>query len=128
MKFHPKFSKFVTKKIFKCCRKKSILKSSNSLCDILSGSLTNQKKLIEKTLKTLINQDPNKGWSSITKLLKESVAIIPFLENKITLKDAEIERSVRTIESLEADNERLKPEIECLQEKKARRRWRKGKE
>ncbi|KAA8515146.1 hypothetical protein F0562_018325 [Nyssa sinensis] len=48
------------------------------------------------------------------KLLRESVAILPRLENEISLKDAEIERSAKKIECLEAENENLRQELELL--------------
>ncbi|OVA13278.1 hypothetical protein BVC80_289g20 [Macleaya cordata] len=48
------------------------------------------------------------------KLLKESAAIVPFLENEISSKNAELECSVKRIENLEADNERLREELESL--------------
>ncbi|KAG8385461.1 hypothetical protein BUALT_Bualt03G0047700 [Buddleja alternifolia] len=48
------------------------------------------------------------------KLLKESVAIVPILENVISNKDSEIERSRKKIDCLEAENERLRDENEFL--------------
>ncbi|PIN13055.1 hypothetical protein CDL12_14338 [Handroanthus impetiginosus] len=48
------------------------------------------------------------------KLLKETAAIVPVLENEISSKDAEIERSRRKIECLEVENERLRNENEFL--------------
>ncbi|KAK4440032.1 protein CHUP1, chloroplastic [Sesamum alatum] len=48
------------------------------------------------------------------KLLKESVAIVPVLENVISNKDSEIERSRKKIDCLEAENERLRHENEFL--------------
>lgn len=48
------------------------------------------------------------------KLLKESVAILPVLENEISKKDSEIERSRKKIECLEVENERLRNENEFL--------------
>nr|XP_043624947.1 protein CHUP1, chloroplastic-like [Erigeron canadensis] len=48
------------------------------------------------------------------KLLKESVAILPVLENEISKKDSEISRSCKKIECLEAENERLRQEVEML--------------
>ncbi|KAL6553272.1 hypothetical protein OROGR_007114 [Orobanche gracilis] len=48
------------------------------------------------------------------KLLKESVAILPVLESEIWSKDLDIERSRKTIESLEAENQRLRHENEFL--------------
>ncbi|XP_008439756.2 protein CHUP1, chloroplastic [Cucumis melo] len=46
------------------------------------------------------------------KLLKESVAIVPVLENEISTKDAEIERASKRILFLEAENERLRVQVE----------------
>ncbi|KAF8391263.1 hypothetical protein HHK36_023565 [Tetracentron sinense] len=51
------------------------------------------------------------------KLLKESVAIVPFLESEISSKEAEIERSAKRVEDLETENEKLRLELECLQVK-----------
>ncbi|KAL0398488.1 UNVERIFIED_CONTAM: protein CHUP1, chloroplastic [Sesamum radiatum] len=48
------------------------------------------------------------------KLLRESVAIVPVLENVISNKDSEIERSRKKIDCLEAENERLRHENEFL--------------
>ncbi|KAI7737676.1 hypothetical protein M8C21_027845 [Ambrosia artemisiifolia] len=48
------------------------------------------------------------------KLLKESVSILPVLENEILKKDSEISRSSKMIECLEAENERLRQEVEML--------------
>ncbi|KAI3456175.1 hypothetical protein Pfo_012838 [Paulownia fortunei] len=48
------------------------------------------------------------------KLLRESVAIVPVLENVISNKNSEIERSRKKIECLEAENERLRQENEFL--------------
>ncbi|XP_051125614.1 protein CHUP1, chloroplastic [Andrographis paniculata] len=48
------------------------------------------------------------------KLLRESVAIVPVLENVISNKDAEIERSRKKIECLDSENERLREENEFL--------------
>ncbi|CAI9279586.1 unnamed protein product [Lactuca saligna] len=48
------------------------------------------------------------------KLLKESVAILPILENEISRKDSEISRSSKKIECLEAENERLRQDVEML--------------
>lgn len=48
------------------------------------------------------------------KLLKESIAILPVLENEIASKDSEIERSRKKIECLETENERLRNENEFL--------------
>ncbi|KAK6154762.1 hypothetical protein DH2020_009010 [Rehmannia glutinosa] len=48
------------------------------------------------------------------KLLKESVAILPVLENEISIKDSEIERSRKKIECLETENERLRHDNEFL--------------
>ncbi|KAI3732021.1 hypothetical protein L1987_63217 [Smallanthus sonchifolius] len=48
------------------------------------------------------------------KLLKESVAILPILEKEISRKDSEINRSAKMIECLEAENERLRQDVEML--------------
>lgn len=48
------------------------------------------------------------------KLLKESVALLPVLENEITAKETEIERNARRVEELEAENVRLMNELEEL--------------
>ncbi|KAM0048907.1 putative protein CHUP1 [Helianthus debilis subsp. tardiflorus] len=48
------------------------------------------------------------------KLLKESVSLLPILENEISKKDLEINRSSKMIECLEAENERLRQEVELL--------------
>ncbi|KZV54156.1 hypothetical protein F511_34254 [Dorcoceras hygrometricum] len=48
------------------------------------------------------------------KLLKESVAIVPVLENEISSKDLEIGRYKAKIECLETENERLRDENEFL--------------
>ncbi|KAL5715958.1 hypothetical protein ACHQM5_017708 [Ranunculus cassubicifolius] len=51
------------------------------------------------------------------KLVKETAAIVPYLEKEITCKDAEIESSKKQIEILELDNERLITEIDGLKMK-----------
>ncbi|KAK9051656.1 hypothetical protein SSX86_028284 [Deinandra increscens subsp. villosa] len=51
------------------------------------------------------------------KLVKESVAMLPILENEISRKDSEINRSEKMIECLEAENERLRQEVEILHSK-----------
>ncbi|KAL6546526.1 hypothetical protein OROMI_022247 [Orobanche minor] len=48
------------------------------------------------------------------KLLRESAAIVPVLENAISNKDAEIERFRKNIDRLEDENERLRQENEFL--------------
>ncbi|XP_050368605.1 protein CHUP1, chloroplastic [Argentina anserina] len=48
------------------------------------------------------------------KLLKESVAIVPVLENEIFNKDEEIARVSRTVEALEMDNMKLRSEAEAF--------------
>lgn len=48
------------------------------------------------------------------KLLKETVAIVPVLENEISAKDSEIDKFKRKIECLEVENERLREEVEVL--------------
>ncbi|KAK6917672.1 hypothetical protein RJ641_018423 [Dillenia turbinata] len=49
------------------------------------------------------------------KLLKESASLVPVLENEIAKKDSEIEKFLRRIEILEAENERLKRTTEILE-------------
>lgn len=51
------------------------------------------------------------------KLLKESVAIVPVLENEISSKEAELERASKRVEGLEAENERLRKEMEEMKVK-----------
>ncbi|XP_061363463.1 protein INCREASED PETAL GROWTH ANISOTROPY 1 isoform X2 [Gastrolobium bilobum] len=48
------------------------------------------------------------------KLLKESIAIVPVLENEITARESEIERNKKRMEETEAENERLKKELQEL--------------
>nr|XP_004295574.2 PREDICTED: protein CHUP1, chloroplastic [Fragaria vesca subsp. vesca] len=48
------------------------------------------------------------------KLMKESVAIIPVLENEIFMKDEEIGRACKKIETLETENMRLRSEAELV--------------
>ncbi|KAF7803348.1 protein CHUP1, chloroplastic [Senna tora] len=48
------------------------------------------------------------------KLLKESVAILPVLENEITEKETEIEKNAKRVEELEGENVRLRSEVEEL--------------
>ncbi|KAK4271679.1 hypothetical protein QN277_020333 [Acacia crassicarpa] len=48
------------------------------------------------------------------KLLKESVAILPVLENEISAKETEIEMNARRVEELEAENLRLVTELDEL--------------
>lgn len=48
------------------------------------------------------------------KLLRETVAIVPVLENEISAKNSEIDKSKRKIECLEVENERLREEVEVL--------------
>ncbi|KAG6691255.1 hypothetical protein I3842_10G056900 [Carya illinoinensis] len=48
------------------------------------------------------------------KLLKESVAIVPVLENEIFAKDAELQRASNRIECLEIENQTLRMELEGL--------------
>lgn len=52
------------------------------------------------------------------KLLRESVCILPALENEIAAKDAELDRAAAEIESLKYKNERLIAEIERVQTEK----------
>lgn len=61
------------------------------------------------------------------KLLKETAAIVPFLESAISSKNAEIECSARRVESLEAENEMLRREVESLKESIGRERTEKEK-
>ncbi|EOY28046.1 hypothetical protein QUC31_012822 [Theobroma cacao] len=51
------------------------------------------------------------------KLLKESVAIVPVLENEIVAINAELERASKEIENLRNENETLKTEVEEMKEK-----------
>ncbi|KAG5010692.1 hypothetical protein AAZX31_07G189100 [Glycine max] len=51
------------------------------------------------------------------KLLKESIAIVPVLENEITARETEIERSRRRAEEAESENERLRKELQELKVK-----------
>ncbi|XP_057434210.1 protein CHUP1, chloroplastic-like [Lotus japonicus] len=46
------------------------------------------------------------------KLLKETAAIVPILENEIISKDAELESNAEKLEQLEAENQRLMKELE----------------
>ncbi|KAM7530613.1 hypothetical protein LguiB_034023 [Lonicera macranthoides] len=48
------------------------------------------------------------------KLLKESVSILPVLENEISVKNSKIQRSEKKIELLETENESLRQEVEML--------------
>ncbi|XP_072966376.1 protein INCREASED PETAL GROWTH ANISOTROPY 1 [Typha angustifolia] len=54
------------------------------------------------------------------KLLKETVAIVPFLEREIAAKGEEIERSRERIADLEAENAALREELEGLRSREAR--------
>ncbi|XP_068654027.1 protein INCREASED PETAL GROWTH ANISOTROPY 1-like [Aristolochia californica] len=51
------------------------------------------------------------------KIYKESVSIVPILEEEISSKLAEVEASLKKIECLEAANESLRQEVESLKEK-----------
>ncbi|XP_041025797.1 protein CHUP1, chloroplastic-like [Juglans microcarpa x Juglans regia] len=51
------------------------------------------------------------------KLLKESVAIVPVLENEISVKDAELYRASKRVECLEIENQTLRMELEGLKTK-----------
>ncbi|CAL5408931.1 unnamed protein product [Camellia sinensis] len=51
------------------------------------------------------------------KLLRESVSILPVLEQEIDSKDKEIERNAKKIECLEAENESLRHDMEFLHAK-----------
>ncbi|GFZ07091.1 tetratricopeptide repeat (TPR)-like superfamily protein [Actinidia rufa] len=48
------------------------------------------------------------------KLLRESVAILPFLEREIASRDAEIKKNATKCECLEAENERLRQDLDEL--------------
>ncbi|KAK2434055.1 protein CHUP1, chloroplastic [Trifolium repens] len=48
------------------------------------------------------------------KLLKESIAIVPVLENELTARETEIQRSRKKAEETEAENEKLKNELKEL--------------
>ncbi|RDX88203.1 Protein CHUP1, chloroplastic, partial [Mucuna pruriens] len=48
------------------------------------------------------------------KLLKETVAIVPLLENEISAKDAHIQSLVKKIELIESDNQSLRNELQQL--------------
>ncbi|GAB4827059.1 hypothetical protein Ancab_033941 [Ancistrocladus abbreviatus] len=50
------------------------------------------------------------------KLLKESIAIVPVLENEIASKANEVEKLAKNVEALVAENERLVHEAELLRE------------
>ncbi|XWS15822.1 hypothetical protein CRYUN_Cryun34aG0034700 [Craigia yunnanensis] len=51
------------------------------------------------------------------KLLKESFAIVPVLENEIVVKNEELERALEEIENLRYENETLKTEVEEMKGK-----------
>ncbi|KAK8629349.1 hypothetical protein V6N13_078192 [Hibiscus sabdariffa] len=51
------------------------------------------------------------------KLLKESVAIVPVLENEIVVKNAELERALEEVERLRKGNEMLRTEVEEMKGK-----------
>ncbi|XP_065880171.1 protein INCREASED PETAL GROWTH ANISOTROPY 1 [Euphorbia lathyris] len=51
------------------------------------------------------------------KLLKESVSIVPLLENQISTKNAELETAWKKIECLESDNVKLRSELTEANEK-----------
>ncbi|MBA0599025.1 protein CHUP1, chloroplastic [Gossypium raimondii] len=51
------------------------------------------------------------------KLLKESVSIVPLLENDIAVKKAELERALREMENLRNENEKLRTEVEEIKRK-----------
>ncbi|XP_025690205.1 protein INCREASED PETAL GROWTH ANISOTROPY 1 isoform X1 [Arachis hypogaea] len=48
------------------------------------------------------------------KLLKESLAIVPVLENELVARDTEVERSKKRVQELEEENEKLKSELREL--------------
>ena len=50
------------------------------------------------------------------KLLKESIAIVPVLENELTVRETEIQRNRKRAEEAEAENEKLKKELEELKQ------------
>ncbi|RWW54527.1 hypothetical protein BHE74_00038900, partial [Ensete ventricosum] len=51
------------------------------------------------------------------KLLKETVAIVPFLEKEIAARGEELARSAENIERLEAENRALRDEVDALSSK-----------
>ncbi|KAK1274866.1 hypothetical protein QJS04_geneDACA011000 [Acorus gramineus] len=51
------------------------------------------------------------------KILKETVAIVPFLEKEIAFKDEDLAKASLEIDALKAENERLRREIEMLMRK-----------
>ncbi|MBA0748739.1 hypothetical protein Gogos_002728 [Gossypium gossypioides] len=51
------------------------------------------------------------------KLLKESVSIVPLLENDIAVKKAELERTLKEMENLRNENEKLRTEVEEMKGK-----------
>ncbi|KHG20283.1 Protein CHUP1, chloroplastic -like protein [Gossypium arboreum] len=51
------------------------------------------------------------------KLLKESVSIVPLLENDIAVKNAELERALKEMENLRNENEKLRTEVEEMKGK-----------
>ncbi|KAK1412294.1 hypothetical protein QVD17_33426 [Tagetes erecta] len=48
------------------------------------------------------------------KLFNEAASIVPVLENEVSKKDLEINRSLKMIQCLEAENERLRQDVEML--------------
>lgn len=50
------------------------------------------------------------------KLLKESIAIVPVLENELTVRETEIQRNRKRAEEAEEQNEKLKKELEELKQ------------
>ncbi|KAK1302600.1 hypothetical protein QJS10_CPB12g01260 [Acorus calamus] len=51
------------------------------------------------------------------KILKETIAIVPFLEKEITFKDKDLAKSSLKIDCLKAESETLRREIEMLKNK-----------
>ncbi|MBA0724200.1 hypothetical protein Golax_020907, partial [Gossypium laxum] len=51
------------------------------------------------------------------KLLKESVSIVPLLENDIAVKKTELERALKEMENLRNENEKLRTEVEEMKGK-----------
>lgn len=54
------------------------------------------------------------------KLLKETAAVVPLLESEISFKNSELQRSIRIMQRLEAENEMLRRKVESLEEMNGR--------